>query len=170
MDIFRLVLGLIVLTAGRKLFWLVVGVIGFIVGITLAPQLFGNLPPWVILVIALIAGLVGALLAVFLQTVGIGLAGFVGGGYIAVSLLTILGWQANGLAWLPFVIGGIIGLVLILALFDLALIVLSSLIGASMVVQAINLGRPVSAVLFVVLVILGFVIQARLLAPPGSED
>jgi hypothetical protein len=39
-----------------------------------------------------------------------------------------------------------------------------------MVVQAVNLGRPVSAVLFVVLVILGFVIQARLLAPPGSED
>ncbi len=169
MNILKLVLGLIVLTTGRRLFWLVVGVIGFIVGISLAPQLFSGLPDWAILVIALAAGLVGALLAVFLQTVGIGLAGFVGGGYIAVSLLTILGWQANGLAWLPFVIGGIVGLVLILALFNLALIVLSSLVGASMVVQAINPDRLASAVLFVVLLIAGFVIQARLLGPLAED-
>jgi len=136
-DIFRILIGILVLTLGRKLFWLFVAVVGFAFGASLGSQFFQGQPDWVILIIALGAGLLGALLALFLQKVAIALAGFIGGGYIALYLVNALGWGTpDSSAWLPFLIGGVIGLVLMIALFDWALIALSSLIGAGLIVQA----------------------------------
>jgi hypothetical protein len=167
-DIVRIVIGLIMLTLGRKLFWLFVGAVGFVIGITLVTQFFSAAPLWLVLVIAFVAGVLGALLALFVQHVAIGLAGFIGGGYVIITVLNFLGLQVSGVpAWLIFLIGGIIGLVLMVALFDWALIVLSSLTGASLVVQAVHLNPEISAVLFVALVVVGLVVQARLLRREG---
>jgi hypothetical protein len=167
-DIARIVVGLIVLTLGRKLFWLFVGAVGFIIGISLVTQFFSAAPLWLVLVIAFVAGVLGALLALFVQRVAIGLAGFIGGGYVLLTALNFLGFQVTSVpAWLIFLIGGIIGLVLMMALFDWTLIVLSSLTGASLVVQAVRLNPELSAVLFVGLLIVGLVVQARLLRREG---
>jgi hypothetical protein len=164
MNIVNIVVGLLVLTLGRKLFWLFVGVAGFVLGIIIATRFFEGQPGWLILVIALGAGLVGALLAVFIQQVAIAIAGFIGGGYVALSLLEAFGVQTAGTAiWIPFIIGGIIGLILVIALFDWALIVLSSLVGASLIVQAVDLRPGVEWVLFAALVVVGLVIQAAIL-------
>jgi len=169
MNILRILIGILVLALGRRLFWLFVGVVGFAAGATLAARYFQVEPEWLILVIALAAGLVGALLAVFLQQVAIGLAGFVGGGYIALYLVNALGWAAGRPPWLPFVIGGIIGLVLMILLFDWALIVLSSLTGAGLIVEALQLRPAIEGLLFILLVIVGVVIQAGLLRRYRSE-
>jgi hypothetical protein len=167
-DIARIVVGLVVLTLGRKLFWLFVGAVGFIIGISLVTQFFSAAPLWLVLVIAFIAGVLGALLALFVQHVAIGLAGFIGGGYVLLTALNFLGFQLTSVpTWLIFLIGGIIGLVLMMALFDWTLVVLSSLTGASLVVQAVRLNPELSAVLFVGLLIVGLVVQARLLRREG---
>ena len=63
-----------------------------------------------------------------------------------------------------FVIAGIIGASLVIALFDWALIALSSIIGAAIIVRAIALPPPWTAILFVVLLIAGIAIQAGLFA------
>ena len=169
MDILRMLLGVGVRVSGRRLFWLFVAAVGFVSGLALAAQFVQGQPEWMILIIALAAGLVGALLAVFLQQVGVGLAGFIGGGYIAVSLLNVLGWEAGRFTWVPFLVGGVVGLVLVAALFDWALIILSSLTGASLIVQAFRLRPSMAALLFVVLIVVGIVVQARLMRRDRPE-
>lgn len=170
MAILRILVGVIALTLGRKLFWFFVGAVGFVAGIALATQFLEGQSDWMILAIALGAGLLGALLAVLVQQVAISVAGFIGGGYIAINLLNVLGWETGGFAWLPFVIGGIIGVVLVWVLFDWALIVLSSLTGASLIVQATDFGSQITGLLFVVLLIVGIVIQAGLMRRDRSRD
>jgi hypothetical protein len=162
MNILRILIGILVLTLGRRLFWLFVGVVGFALGFTFATEFFQAQPGWLI-VIALGIGLLGALLAVFVQQIAIGVAGFIGGGYITLTVANALGWDPGPAAWLPFLIGGVFGLVLMIVIFDWALIVLSSLVGAGLIVEAIQLREPVEVALFVILVIVGIVVQASLM-------
>jgi hypothetical protein len=171
----RIVVGVIALTLGRKLFWLFVGAVGFVLGMALATRYLQGQPDWLILVIALGVGLLGALLAVFVQKVAIALAGFIGGGYILINLLNMLGWEAGRLGWVAFIVGGIIGVVLITVLFDWALIIISSLTGSGLIVDAIQLGSRIEVVVFVVLLLLGIAIQGgwmrrrrRKSAPPAK--
>ncbi len=176
MDIVRILAGIVLLTLGRKLFWLFVGVAGFVFGFVLATQFLSGQPDWVVLVIALVAGLVGVLFALFLQRLAVGVAGFIAGGYILINLLNALGWQTGQLVWLPFVIGGIIGAVLVLILFDWALIILSSLTGATLIVQTLHFGSLIMALAFIVLLVVGIMIQASMMtrqeprapAPPAE--
>jgi hypothetical protein len=176
MDIVRILAGIVLLTLGRKLFWLFVGVAGFVLGFVLATQFLSGQPDWIVLVIALVVGLVGVLFALFLQRLAVGVAGFIAGGYILINLLNALGWQTGQLAWLPFVIGGIIGAVLVLILFDWALIILSSLTGATLIVQTLHFGSLIMALAFIVLLVVGIMIQASMMtrqepsvpAPPAE--
>ena len=166
MGIAKIVVGSIVLLLGRKLYWLFVGVAGFTLGMLLAPEFFGGASEWLILVVALAGGLVGALLAVFAQRLAIAAAGFIGGGYAVLVLMRSMGWHPDRLTWIPFVIGGIIGLILVAALFEWALIILSSLSGASLIVESTNPTRPIAGVLFIILLVVGIGIQASMM---GSD-
>jgi hypothetical protein len=162
-QIISILIGIVVLTLGRKLFWLAVGVVGFILGLSLVVRYMSGQPDWVILVTALVAGGIGALLAVLVQKVAAGVAGFLLGGYIAVWLLQMFELDLNQWTWLLFIIGGIIGIILILSLLELALIILSSLAGATLIVQAIPFSSLVAGLLFLTLLVVGIVIQARML-------
>jgi hypothetical protein len=62
--------------------------------------------------------------------------------------------------WLPFVIGGIIGAILVSVLFDWALIVLSSLAGAAIITQALALSGAVGIGVILALTAVGVIIQA----------
>ena len=68
---FTIVLGLIVLALGRKLFWLFIGAVGFITGLYIAKHSFYGEPSWVMLLIGLVVGIAGALLAIYLQRIAI---------------------------------------------------------------------------------------------------
>jgi hypothetical protein len=128
-TLFRVFEGIALLTLGRKLFWLFVALIGFEVGAYVAARIFTSQPEWVILAIAIAAGILGALLAIFFQNVVIALVGFLAGGYLGVALLDVLNLDFGLLALSAFVVG-IIGTALMAMLFDWALIGLSSLAGA----------------------------------------
>jgi hypothetical protein len=75
-------------------------------------------------------------------------------------LLTFLEALGLGLpVWLSFLIGGIIGAALVAALFDWALVILSTLLGASLLVDVLPVSGWVSALLFAVLSLIGFGLQ-----------
>ena len=151
------------LIAGRKLFWLFVGVIGFIIGVQVATRFFHG-SELITIIAGLGLGVVFAVLAIFLETLAIGIAGFLGGGYILLSLAGLFGLDRGIVAWIIFIVGGIIGAALIASLFDWALIIISSLAGSSMVVQAFQFGRPMAALVFIVLLFIGIVVQASTLS------
>jgi len=159
--IVRAVLGTILLLTGRKLYWLFVGVIGFVVGLYLSILLFKSESELLILVIALTAGVLGAVLALYVQRLAVSMAGFIAGGYLLTTLFSRLSFNVLMSSWLLFLVGGIIGVLLVLILFDWALIVLSALMGASLLIDAIHFGQWATIVLWVVLFSAGILIQAR---------
>ena len=168
MAIVNLLLGIVLLILGRKLFWLFVGVAGFLVGIEIAERFVAG-PQGTKLLVAIAAGILGAVIAIFLQKVAIAIAGFVIGGYITVELLresalfpaALVGIHGTAFS-VPYIIGGIIGAVLLFVLFDWGLIVLSSLSGASLIVHSITFQRHALPLLFAVLVVIGILVQARM--------
>ena len=158
-SIFDLVLGILLLVAGRRLFWLLVGAIGFALGVMLATQYFHGSELTVVLA-GLVLGLIFALLAVFLESVAIGIAGFLGGGYVLLSIAGMLGLDRGGITtWIIFAVGGVIGVILVALLFSWALITISSLVGASMVVGAFGMTAATAGLVFLGLVIAGVLIQ-----------
>ncbi len=163
MDVSLLIgalLGAVVLFFGRKLFWLFVAAVGFAVGVELAPHLLQQPTPLLQLTIALVLGFVGALLAVLLQKLAVGVVGFLAGGRLALALAATFFVHAAGYYWLIFLLGGVLGAVLLLFLFDWALIVLSAFIGAHLIVHAIPLPTTGAAILLIVLAVFGIVVQA----------
>jgi hypothetical protein len=75
----------------------------------------------------------------------------------------------GSLPWGLFVLGGLVGALLMIVVFDWALIVLSSLSGASVIVQALALEWLPAMMIFVGLVTVGIVVQARLWRPNPSQ-
>jgi len=169
----RLLVGLLLLVLGRRLYWLFVAGIGFLTGLQLAPRLLPEQSEAVIVIIALGLALVGALLAVVATKVVLGIIGFVAGGGIAVLLLQNLGIGGDAVALVVYLIAGLVGAVLLLALFDWALIALSSLAGASLIVMSVerllDLPPMAGGLLVIVLAAIGIVIQANL-ARPGRPS
>ncbi len=166
MNVLRVLVGVLLLILGRQLFWLFVGGIGFVAAIDLVSRLASTWPVWLTLLVALAAGIVGALLAVFLQEFAVGVSGFLAGGYVTLALLRILDLQMAGLTWLLILVGAVIGLGFALAVFEWALILLSSLSGAVIVAQALsaqpfNLNQPLTLLIFVGALGIGIVIQAK---------
>jgi hypothetical protein len=85
------------------------------------------------------------------------------GGYTLASLFLTMGLEGTGLMWPALIGGGIAGAILVLFVFDWALIVLSSLAGAMMIIQAASLTLPINILLFLALLSIGIAIQARML-------
>jgi hypothetical protein len=160
LELFRILVGAALLTLGRRLFWLFVAGVGFVSGLWLARLLIDGAPAWLSLLIGLIAGLIGAGVALLLQRLGIAVAGFLAGGYAVYSLVDLFASQTAGWLWVVYVIGGILGAVLLSVLFDWALIVLSSILGSVVILQSLDLTTAWSGVLFFVLLIVGVAAQS----------
>ncbi len=155
-----LALGILLLLFGRRAFWIFVAVAGFIAGLTFAPQFMSGQSELVILLIAIVAGIIGAFLAIMLEWLAILIAGFLAGAYLATSLAVSLGMTIAAGNWVIYIIGGIIGLLLVATLFDWAIIILSVLLGAEIIMHF--LGTSVSAyywLVFLGLIVVGIVVQ-----------
>jgi len=161
MKFLVIILGLIMLVSGRKLFWLFVAIVGFLVGMEFTDLLLVDQPIWAKLLGGLGAGLLGALLAIFVQRVAFVVAGFFGGAYLALMLAHPLGVGGAGLL-LP-VAGGAIGAIVAALLMDWAIIVLSCLVGAGAIVSRLGLRDVNTAIVFLVLVIVGILVQSKLM-------
>jgi hypothetical protein len=170
-----LLVGIVLLLFGRKLFWLFVAVAGFVVGVEAARYLFPHQTELFNLAVALALGFVGALLAVFLQKVAIVVGGFIGGGYLAAALgapvLGSAGLRYPGV-WVCFLVGGILGAILLFIFFNWALIILSSMQGAHLILRGFAAPPHYFTIFFFVLAVIGIVIQAttyRRLPAVGKE-
>ena len=156
LSVINIILGAALLVAGRRLFWLFVMAGGVIAGVQLATNIIKG-PEWLIIIISLVVGVAFAILARFFQILAIGIAGFFLGGSILSAIVGTLGIDIN---WISWVIGGVIGVILVSILFDWALISLSSFGGAVLLVQSLNLDISVRSIAFIVLLIIGICIQA----------
>jgi hypothetical protein len=153
-------IGAVILFFGRKLFWLCVAAVGFAAGVEIAPHLVHEPSSLLALAVALVLGLIGALLALFLQKVAVAVLGFLAGGKLAGSIAAAFFVHYAQYSTVIFVIGGVVGAILLLVLFAWALIVVSSFIGAHLIQSAIVLPASGSTIVFIGLAVLGILVQA----------
>src|SRR5437868_10114343 len=159
-TIIGVLIGVVILFFGRKLFWLCVAAVGFAVGVEIAPLLINEPSSLLALLIALVFGVLGALLALFLQKIAIAVLGFLAGGKLAAAIAAAFFVQYAQYSTIVFVVGGVIGAILLLVVFGWALIVVSSFIGAYLIQSAIVLPPIGSTLVFVALAIIGILVQA----------
>src|SRR5947199_4200286 len=159
-PILSVLIGAIILFFGRRLFWLCVAAVGFAAGVEFAPHLMHEPSPVLLLSVAIVLGLIGALLALFLQKIAIAVAGFLAGGKLAMALVVAFFAEGARYPGITFIVGGIIGAILLLSLFDWALIVMSAVVGAYLIGHTIVLPPTGATLFFVGLAVVGMIVQA----------
>ena len=73
--ILTILVAVAVLLFGRQLYWLYVGIIGALVTFNIMTDLLANQPEWLTFLIVLVVGVLGAVLAVYLQYILVGIGG-----------------------------------------------------------------------------------------------
>jgi len=152
---------------GRRLFWLIVGIVGFLIGLFVTVNyLQYNL--WIDLLIGLVVGVIFASLAGLIPRVMTAVLGFWAFGIAIVTLGSQFGLkQGSVLYWMLFVIFGSLGASLAFWLLDWALIFATSLIGSSSILTGlgdltgISVGVALWTACFLVLFLIGVSAQFR---------
>jgi len=153
-----LIAGVVLLVAGRRVYWLLVGLLGFVVGFTLAAEYLQG-PEWVTLAAGLAVGLLASGLAVFFQKIAISVAGFLIGGLAVLWWAEQVNWGEPWWVWALGLAAGLVGSYLTRTVFEMALVVLSSVLGATFILEALQ--RPADQIspLFLTLILVGTIIQ-----------
>lgn len=154
-----LLVGLMLVFFGRKLFWLLIATAGFVLGYFAAARFLHSTSDLPGLLVAIGGGVVGALLAVFVQKAAVAIAGILAGGIIFLRAAQVLMAPSDLMMWAFFIAGAIVGLILVTKLLDWSLIFLSSFGGASLVVWELHLGRQSGVFIAVGLTLLGVIVQ-----------
>ena len=173
-DSTRILLGVILLAFGRRLFWLFVGAVGFVGGTQFANKFMQGQPDETVIIFALVIGFVCAIMAIALRKIALGAAGFLVGGYLLMTLLAVTGQEhqvalavGNGGAqvapWLAFLVGGLLGAVLMNVIFVWTLIALSSMSGAALICESLRLNSQTISIIFTILVFVGVLAQSGLM-------
>jgi hypothetical protein len=162
-GILALVLGFVSLFFGRKLFWVFAALIGLTAGIIIAPQVLPAQTGLFHFIIAVVIGILCALLAIFAQKVMLVLAGFLGLGIFGYLIGSL--FQTASLHWVLFVVFGILGALLMSRFMEWAVVIISSVVGAIMVSAGlgllIHLQFFLDLLVFLGLIALGIFFQSR---------
>lgn len=176
-------LGLLSLFLGRQLFWLFVGISGFLLGLLIGGVIgISNGWDWpAILLVGLLLGGGAAVLSIYLQKPMASLAGFMMGGLLAAVLYILVRYGMDFATrlmlggpgpetWILFLVGGVAAAVFVWVTYEWALIVLSSLSGALLTFIGIapflpfNLPGILYLLMLVGLAVLGIYVQAQMMS------
>lgn len=163
-DLLAVCVGGLLLFYGRRLYWLALGGAGFFLGLWLAIQLFDLQATPLGLGIGFLIGVLGAVLVTLAQRMAVGLAGFVVGGTVGYWLA---GWIGAPLdlspgpwIWVLAALGAVLGTFLAASLFATALVAFTSLLGAATIALASDAGAPAEGWIFLILLIVGVIVQS----------
>jgi hypothetical protein len=146
-----------------------VGSIGFIAATEFAVSTMTAQPDWIIVLIGFVAGIIGAVLALIFQAGAIAVAGLLGGAYLGLVATRYLSISSQSAQTIAAIVGAVLGLVLMILLFDSALITISSILGALILADKFELGGWLFFVAAAILALLGILAQTNQTSPsePG---
>jgi hypothetical protein len=159
-EILSLAAGVLLLLAGRRLFWLAVGVAACLLSWRALGSLLGS--GWLPLALSVLAGLACAWLTVrFVRTVAL-LTGFLAGAMLLPAGANLLGietgWYALALA------GGVLGAALVALAMNWGLILATAFAGAGAIAEGLRgslaLSAPAANVILLALLALGVAWQS----------
>ncbi|MEO6847553.1 MAG: hypothetical protein ABI443_08450 [Chthoniobacterales bacterium] len=169
-PIFQIAAGILLVFLGRKLFWLFVGTIGFLAGLQLGSHFGHGYPEIAILTVALVIGILGAVLAILAERVAVAIAGAIAGGMIGLHIAVLANLTSQAVQWVAFAVGAVFAAIVVSLLFDWALIVISSLTGAVMIAEKLQVTHQIRTFAVVAFCFIGIFSQARLLRPAVRKE
>lgn len=159
MRLITIVLGFVSLVGGNQLPWMFVGSVGFILGSFLATLAGFDHSEWQVITFSTAVGMAGIFLTFYLRKIMVLLAGFLAGGYISVTLPELMGWEVPLGDWQAFLLVGAACLVILLLWYNLAMILVSTLAGTTLILQNMSFGSISKEGMFVVLLVFGLIAQ-----------
>jgi len=171
MDILFVGIGFMMLIAGRPVYSVFVGTISFLVGTYLASQITVLPPEWNTFFVPLLFAVIGVVLTQAFKRWAAMVAGFFAGGILIINLPNAFG---SGVYWsspLLFAAAGIISVIFLFFIFDFALIVLSSLMAATLILSYMRVGNLDQGAMFLILAVFGIITQYLILqyASPSPD-
>jgi len=176
LNIAKAVFGGIMLFLGRDMDWLFSIGIGLLVGLKMTALLQANTPLWMVLLLVLAIGAIGALPYVIYPESKYLVTGFLVGGYIVSEYLNnvlyvFLDTVLTGSTWLAFFVGAVIGAVFLVVTKEWGLMLSSALIGAFLIADLfINLPLLTATLIASGLFILGGIVQIVIMRMQQADD
>ena len=167
MLISRAVLGAVLLFLGRELNFLFAGAMAALIAVELTPLLPPEWPAWSDTAFILGLGVLAGLVPAINERAGYFLSGFLAGGYY-LSEYYVPGVLL--LSLLPFVVGGVIGSIIMGIFTEWALMVVSCLVGALYVTDLFRLSRTARTLIQAGLFIIGALTQVILMRMQKQSD
>jgi len=130
-SLVALVIGIITLFFGRKLFWVFAALIGLSVGLILGAQILQGQTMTIRILVAISIAAICAVLALYAEKTMIILAGFFGLGILGYLIANLFNLPTL-FHWLLFIGLGILGAILISRYMEWAIVIISSVMGAIM--------------------------------------
>ena len=160
MLIVRGVIGAIILFFGRELNFLFAGGMAVLVGFRLTPLLPDSFPDWADYALIVGLGLVAALLVIINERAGFFVSGFFAGGF---TLMEYFEPGVLTIPLVPFLVGSILGALIIGIFTEWALIAISSLIGAIYATTLFQLSQTAETLVAGGLFVIGSLTQVILM-------
>ena len=160
-DIIKILLGSLLLVIGHRFYWLFISAIGFTAGIFVAQYFLRFASDMNKLFIAVAAGILGVILAHFLEKFMVKIAGAFAGGYILTEMLDAFQMHSEFPSWLVFMIGAVLGFIFITKVLTWALIIFSSSIGSLLIAQSVPLPSGLFAMAFLIMFAAGIILQSH---------
>ena len=167
MLIVRGVIGGILLFLGHELNFLFAGAIAALLGFRLTPLLPPQWPSWADYAFIIGLGVVAAVLVLLNERLGYFISGFLAGGFLLVEY-----YAPNTLTVpiIPFIVGGIIGALIIGVFTDWALILVTAAIGAAYILNLFVLDPMLEILIGAGLFILGALTQVIIMQSQKQSD
>ena len=167
MLIVRGIIGGVLLFLGRELNFIFAGAMAALIGFRLTPLLPPQWPAWSDAALMITLALIAAIIVLINERVGYFVSGFLAGGfflveYYAPNLLTV--------PLLPFIIGGVIGALILGLLTEWALILVSAAIGASYILNLFVIDPTAEILVGAGLFIVGALTQVIIMQAQKQSD
>src|SRR6266498_3558471 len=166
MTVIRGVIAGVLLFLGRELNFLFAAAMAALIGLRLTPLLPPQWPGWTDYAFMGVLAIIAAAITILNERVGYFLSGFLAGGYFLIEY-----YEPGVLTFplLPFIVGAVIGSIIIGIFTEWALMVVSCLIGAYYVTNLFTLSPTAEILVGSGLFIVGAVTQAILMRMQKNE-
>src|SRR5262245_50511332 len=161
-SLILLVLGIVILLFGQRFVVLLIGVAAFYITVQAAKKYLGDDSRTTALLLATLAGIAAGVFTKMFRSIAVGIAGYTIAGYVLSSHAGAWGIKPENERFV-FVIGGVLGSLVISFALDVGLRLISSILGAVLIVQYFQLEEDVNKWLIVLLSLVGFFVQSGIL-------
>ena len=162
-SLILLVLGIVILLFGQRLVIVLIAAAAFYITAQAAKKYFGEASRTTVLVVASLAGIAAGVFTKMFKNIAVGIAGYTIAGYVLSTHAGSWGLVKPENERFVFVLGGVLGSLLVSFALEAGLRVISSILGAVLIVQYFQLDADVGKWLAILLALVGFFVQSGLI-------